>query len=465
MRLEKMKLALIRILILVFVSIPFLGYLRILCSTNKIGGIELSWAYGAYGSYSDREGNIIVDHNPVTEAEEDLFQASGMSYLYGNIIGFNGVIQHSLEEHYDEDLSAQPFNPFKGLRGLDMQQVGKNLRTTLLPESSLMRLEAAFKRTDPTKLSLVAAYNYQTGEVLVALSLPSASMYDENAIPGSYLNTVLTGTLTTGSTTKILAIATALEQDPNLVNTFSYTCTGSNTLADGTSIVCPGAHWGPLSLADVIGVSCNCAIAELVKNFDMKETEAFIRGLGYTFNEKKGEYQTVSRIAKGTSVLRFKSKSSFDSVWSFIGQGSSEFNPLDLCMLAASIAGDGSVPTPYLVSEIRSRDRSQVYFSQREEELPQLSLMSEETAALVRSQWRKGFHTYYSNYDIHPLISYAKTGTVQSDNNNQSSRALLGVMEDCNVSFFIFAEGVGAGSSVCFDVANVLAEEIVKYVE
>ena len=94
----------------------------------------------------------------------------------------------------------------------------------------------------------VGVYNYKTGEVLVAMSLPTFDIEHKPNIDTSqkrwdavYMNRFFKGRYTPGSTFKVITAASALENVDNIMDQ-SFTCNGAYTVVRGSQVKCNGVH-------------------------------------------------------------------------------------------------------------------------------------------------------------------------------------------------------------------------------
>ena len=268
----------------------------------------------------DREGNI-------SNAIE--------SFQIGHLYGFTS----SLPDRIGSLLSGQP-------------QQGNDLVLTV--DSRLNRvLMDSFQNRFPGKKGAAVIMNWQTGEIVGFISLPT---YDPDAPSESvkaspdqpYWNRVTQGLYPPGSTFKIVTAAAALEQNPDAL-TFTVDCTGSLKLSDGTAIhdFQQEVHQS-ISLADAFRLSCNPYFASLalkIGDSDLRKTAAsFGFGSNFLFRD----------LVVENSVYPLSSQTEFNLATSGIGQSGITATPMHVCLIAASIANGGTMMEPQLIRQVLS---------------------------------------------------------------------------------------------------------------
>lgn len=434
--------------VLILVAVPA-AYLRVLAAGDQVGGNDLSRLLGVSGTFCDRDGSVLRDA-----------QTSAPDVL-GNLIGFGGYVDNSLYAAYKDQLVPQTFDLFTGIRSVKDKQ-GSSLQTTLLPLSSQQALADGFceyNEDGSVKHSYngaIFAYNYVTGEVYTALSLPSIAHYEESPPAGAYFNKVLKGTYTPGSTMKIVAMLTALQQRGVDLDSYTYTCTGKQTLPDGSTVTCLYPHGTNLTITDAIGKSCNCFITTLASTFDVDSACATLADMGIYTEQCPAESKTVDALRRSTSSTVFSDPDAFAHRWAFAGQGATAVSCIDMAMIAGAIAGGGQAAKPYLVQSITDLDTGAVSY---EAATVFETLFPQEVAQKADTIWTNACDRYYKL--TCSAISYAKTGTVEHGDGT-TSRSLLGVMKEYDTAFFIYVEGLRGGDSRCTYIAGILAEELSK---
>lgn len=439
MRSEKRNRFLAILLALVLLATVPAVYLRVQIAGGQLTSGDLAGLMDYNNSYLDCTGTVITDsHTPVPE-------------IMGNLIGFDNYVDNALSSKYKDQLGPETFNRITGIQSLK-ELKGSQLETTLLPVSSQQALAETFSDYN----GAIFAYNYVTGQVYTALSLPSVAHFSDTIPDGSLYNKVLKGTYTPGSTMKIVAVLCALEQSGIDLDSFRFSCTGSVELPDGNKITCGYAHGKNLTITDAIGKSCNCFITQLASQFDVTQACESLQRLGFSTQQQKVPQQYVGTLRRSSSSTVFADPNVFADRWGFAGQGATVASCIDMTMIAAAIAGGGQAAEPYIVEQVTDLDTGDV---SREGKTVMRQLISENVASRADSCWTAACEKYYTF--TCDAISYAKTGTIEYDDGT-TSRSLLGVMKQYNTAFFVYVEGLPGGDKLCSTIAGVLAEELAK---
>lgn len=432
-RYESRKNKLIKCLIIIFAFISLFTLVRVILAGDSLTGKDLSKVTGEYGTVTDRQGNILYD---------GACSVTATANLIGNPLNTN-----TIANVYSEALAPSGFNVVSGIKSVE-GKAGQVLQTTLLSADIQERLARAFGKYN----GVLFAYNYTTGEILCALSLPSSSGYSRR--DGALINKCLDGTYIPGSTMKIVASILALEQDLDLAK-HRCTCTGTRLLPDGTSVSCAGgtAH-GTVNLETALGYSCNCYFSSLISRLDVDQTQASLLKLGFTLDGENKRTQ-LSQLTRTTSSTNFTSNESFNDVWSLIGQGHTQISVVDMVKIAGAVSNGGVAAEPYLVSSICDPNESECIY---EAETDTARLFTLETAEDLDAIWENAVNRFYRSGSsaMSTKITYAKTGTAELGDGT-TNRTLLGVIKEQQVAFMIVVEGLPSGDPLCVTIANTLA--------
>lgn len=435
MRSEKSKTFLIIFLVGAMLLMAPLTYIRVLFAGNNLTLRDMEYISPIRSTISTRNGDVLYKGGCIDRK------------TFGNLIGDGGWIANTIHPLYQDKMVLKGFNPLVGLKSIT-EKDAMNLKTSLLSVEAHKTIQNLFDSFN----GVCCVYNYVTGEVYMAMSLPSDIGKAEDVAPNSLYNNCLRGGLIPGSTMKIIAVLCALEQNPTLQN-FTFVCTGKTTLADGNTVTCHGVH-GRVDLTKGLGVSCNAYMAGLVQQFNVEQTQQILKKLGFLLPDSGEDVPTKGNMGELTynySKTSFDSTSDFSSVWGLVGQGKSAVTPLHMVTIAGAVANGGSAASPYLVENVARGNGKITYKPKRAEDI---QMVSPETADLVATYWREAVQQHYGN-KLNARITMAKTGTAQQGNGN-NDRALMGIVEDCNTAFFILVEDAPSGSSLIFQIANAL---------
>ncbi len=198
------------------------------------------------------------------------------------------------------------------------------------------------------KRGAVVVLDYSTHEILAMVSMPqfdpedlSSALEDEAA--GALINRAIQGLYPPGSTFKIVTMASALSNLPDL-DDFAFDCTGYYPVGN-YSVTEASAH-GVQTLSDAFIHSCNTAFAALSQD------------LGYALLGETAEQMGFNENFLFSDLIMYNSSypiddlSAEDLAWSSIGQGRVLATPLHMALIAAAVANGGVMNEPRLLGRI-----------------------------------------------------------------------------------------------------------------
>ena len=257
------------------------------------------------------------------------------SFQIGQLYGFNA----SLPDQIGSLLSGEP------LRGNDL---------ILTVDSRLNRaLMDSFQSRVPGKKGAAIVMNWQTGEIVGFLSVPTydpdAPMDSVKADPDQpFWNRVTQGLYPPGSTFKIVTAAAALEKIPDAL-TYTVDCDGALELSDGITIhdFQQEVHQ-TVGISDAFRLSCNPFFASLALRIGDRDLRSVASSFGF------GTNFLFRDLVVENSVYPLSEQKGFALATSGIGQSGITATPMHICLISASIANGGSMPEPQLIREVRS---------------------------------------------------------------------------------------------------------------
>ncbi|WP_406374480.1 penicillin-binding transpeptidase domain-containing protein [Streptomyces sp. NBC_00647] len=323
----------------------------------------------AIARYGQPRGDIVVDGRTVTGSKDTGEQLRyERTYrdgpLYASVTGFASQLYGTtlLESTEDGILSgADPMlAPFPLLNDVTRaRNPGGEVVTTL--DAAAQR--AAFEGLG-SRRGAVAAIEPSTGRILALVSTPS---YDPGDLSGTgptaskawerlngeaakpMLNRAIRQTYPPGSTFKVVTAAAALDagvvsdvdepsRSPN-----PYRLPGTTTRLTNEIEGCEDA-----SLRYAFTWSCNTVFAKLGVDVGLDAMTRTAADFG--FNDRK--LRIPFSVAPSNFDLRLdKAQLALSS----IGQFDTRATPLQMAMISAAVAGDGTVKTPYLVERTTTR--------------------------------------------------------------------------------------------------------------
>lgn len=462
------------------------------------------------GTIYDRNGNALTSSQRINETSQE------RTYLYDNLyvhaLGYNSQVYGStgLEKSYDEELSS--YNMFSNnfrqfLDSVDFSKLVDNMKSDKV-SSGEYNFTGNFKNfwddiqfgeiftesekvgngivtTLDTTLQQVAsdalgnnkgavvAINPKTGEILAMVSKPTFNpnnLADEMAKANSgsgedspLINRATIGVYPPGSVFKTVTLASSLENLSDVTNR-TFNDTGSIDFADGSSLKNFGNNvYGSISLREAYRVSSNVAFGTLAMdlgNDKLKETA-----------EKFGFNSVISGPGVSTSGSYFPSINSElkgEIAQSGIGQGSVLTTPMQMALVAATVANDGVLMQPKLVNTIVDKDQN-VVKEIGEKQLKKV--ISQADSTIIKDYMKNLVDKNISKWPMFQGTNAGgKTGTADyklpdgSDATPHSWFISVAPIDDPQIAVAVIVENGGTGSGEAATVASrVVRQQILGY--
>ncbi len=375
---------------------------------------------------TDRTGNILTD------SEDTLLRKATVHWLGDK----RGNIATPITQ------TDRPYSLINGLYSYG----GYKIKIRLTLQS---RLQKAALSALQDYGGTVAIINYQTGEILCAVSSPTFDPEDVGqTLEGMYLNRFTQGLYTPGSIFKLLTLAAALEELPSAEEE-AYLCTGSLSFGKN-KVTCPYPH-GRQTLGDAFRNSCNCVFGELAIVLG-GETLSF-------YAEKFGICGEITFDGIKTAKGNFEISTWVDLAWSGVGQFTTLVNPCCFLSFVGAVANDGEKVSPYIVQKIQEGGKTLYKAEITESE----QILSRETAEKLQDYLRANVRDKYGDSHFPGLSVCAKTGTAEVGG-KKTNALLCGFVENGSlpVAFFICAEGGISGEKTCIPIAEKLLKVLVE---
>ena len=328
-----------------------------------------------------------------------------------------------------------------GLGGFDLINGSYQLSTPQLQLTVDSGLNEVAYAALAGRAGSVMITNYQTGEVLCLVSTPAIDPVNpgDNLPEGVYINRAISASFTPGSVYKIITLAAALDNIPNIYD-MTFTCTG-DTIIEGSRLKCSGVH-GTQDIKTAFANSCNCAFAQIAQ---MLGPETL-----YEYNEKFGmmESHSLSGIPTAAGNYDLHPAGSVALSWSAIGQSTDLTCPYSMLRVVSAVANGGKLIEPKLLQEEKSHAER---------------LLDEETANTVRDFMMNNVQRTYGQSSFPGLPIGAKTGTAEvGDGTNHAW--FVGFLDDPQhpYAFTVQVEHGGGGLSVAGSIANKVLQAAVK---
>lgn len=324
---------------------------------------------------------------------------------------------------------------------------GKNLYLTIDE-----RLNVAALKAMAGKKGAVGIMNYKTGEILCMVSTPA---FDPLNVPdlensgdkyeGVYINRFLSSAYTPGSTFKLVTLAAAIENIPDLYDRV-FTCEGGLHVG-GDYVKCTKEH-GRLSIEDALAVSCNSVFAELALELGADKLNAYAEKFGLTQGMHIDGIQTASggfqKAEAGTANL----------AWSGIGQYNDTVCPCAMLRYVGAIARGGVAV-----------DMSLIHKTGLSGLIPAGShrILNETTAEKIATMMNYNVYKTYGQENFPGLELYAKSGTAEVGGGLPPHAWFAGYIKnkDYPLAFVVVVENGGSGSRTAGAVANTVLQAAV----
>lgn len=395
----------------------------------------------------DREGALLLDlRDGRTYARDSLIRQATLHWTgdtLGNIrVPFYGT--------YLEELIG-----FSHLNGL-YHYADQDAKVTLTISGAL---QSVALKALADRRGTVAIMNYETGEILCAVSNPSfdpedpPQITDENLDQweGVYLNRFTQALYVPGSIFKIVTLAAALETLPD-IESMTFHCSGKVEFG-GNWVRCEVAH-GTMDLKTAFARSCNCTFGQIGQMLGEETLLECITQFGLTrsmsFDGITTEAGSVELDGVGPLAL----------AWSAVGQHKDQINPAGFLAFLSAIARGGVEVSPYIVQSV-SIGADTTYNAQTREGK---RIMSVTTAETIQAYLRNNVLTVYGPEKFGILPACGKSGTAEIDGDRKSNALFTGFVQDETypLAFICIVENGGYGSTACIPVLARILDACVE---
>lgn len=407
------------------------------------------WIISEGSSHLDARGGVKT--GIVVDTHGEFLLNLGGGRTYSEVESFRKTVLHWLGDR-DGYIYAPLLSQFdEEMLGYDLMTgtytYGDNAAKVQLTLSAHVQ-QAALEAMGDYK-GVVAVYNYKTGQLLCSVTTPC---YDPDNIPSdleadpaykdAYYNKFMQFTYTPGSIFKVVTLAAAVEELDNLQE-LEFSCTGSYLMGVDT-VTCTGTH-GKQNIQAAFRNSCNCAFAQLSEELGAEAMAKYAQQFGIA--------ESVSLDGLTTAKGNYEAdRSAVNLAWSAIGQYKDQINPCAFLKFIGAIANGSASPEMYLVEKIGIESKVTYEAQVKHGD----SIMSEETARLVREYMRSNVSEKYGDENFEGLSVCAKTGTGEVGGDQKPNAMFTGFVEneEYPLAFIICVENGGFGSTVCVPIAS-----------
>lgn len=403
------------------------------------------------GVITDRSGVVLLDSTDGRSYAEDPAVRKATLHLLGDREGY--IAAPLLGQYADEMIGYSPISGVYSLSGKT-----STARLTVSAKAQAAALEQLAGRS-----GAVGVYNYQTGEILCAVSSPA---YDPDNVPdiandaqgvydGVYVNRFFNAAFPPGSIFKIITAAAALENIPDL-ETRAFQCDGSFNV-EGDDVNCNNVH-GSIDFKTALAKSCNVVFGELALELGPELLTKYAKKLGVTERLSVDGFKTQAGCFDLTDAYNV------DVAWAGIGQYTDLINPCGYLRVMGVIAGGGEAAEPYLMERV---DAKKLTASYRVSPRTTGRLLDRDTCRTLADLMRNNVISTYGSYQFPDLKVCAKSGTAEVGGGYLPHATFAGFIadEDYPLAFVIVVENAGSGSEVCASIAGSVLQTCVDVLD
>ncbi len=446
------------LVVMVFSGLGVLGY-RFAVNGEKWATLRanehltVDGSFIAAGNVTDRNGEVLA----FTQGDVRMYNESERirrSTLH--IVGdTEGYIYSGVQTVYKSQLTG--YNSATGIYTIKKYGRGNDIKLTIDSKVCASAYDALNGRN-----GVVVAYNYETGEIICSVSSPNYDITDKPSAEeialnengkyeGLYINRLIDGLYTPGSTFKVITAISAYEYVSD-INSFSYTCEGE-TVVGGVKVTCPHEH-GKMNFQECFTQSCNCAFAVLSQKIGANNLQKTAESLGF------GKTFAFGNSTTSASQISLEKATAGDLAWASVGQYDTLVNPYHMLTVMGAVANNGQAVLPYAVATVTTPAGKVV-----ESAAPQtVDYITSAQASQIAKLMRSTVENKYGDENFKGLQMCGKTGTAEVSEDKEPHAWFVGFSQnpDCPVAIVVVVENGGWGSSEAVPVASQVMTEIYK---
>ncbi len=404
----------------------------------------------AAGSVYDANGEILAQTvDGKRKYNSDVTIRRSTLHTVGDL---NGYIATGVQYTYRNTLTGYDF--VDGISSIVSYGKGNDIHLTINSEIC----KTAYKALNGRK-GAVGVYNYKTGKIVCMVSSPN---YDPKNKPsdidsnkkyeGVYLNRVISGLYTPGSTFKVITAVSAIENLPDIYSQ-TFKCTGEYSTGDGI-VKCNGVH-GTVNFEQALNHSCNSAFAKIAVELGSERLTATANELGFNI---KLDVNGIASPAKSSFDVSKAAK--VDLGWAGIGQYTTLVSPYHMMSIMGCIANGGTATEPYVVDYVQTQNGRKT--ETKSEAFTEISLPAD-VANKMKKLLRSNVVNYYKNSTFPGLEMCGKTGTAQIDDGEPHSWFVgFSQNESTPYAVAVVVENGGTGLAAAGVVANKVMQAVCK---
>lgn len=326
----------------------------------------------------------------------------------------------------------------------DTSAEGKEIQLTIDANANVTAYRALGGRT-----GAVGVMNWKTGEIVCMVSTPAfdpAGKLPSDTGSSYYFNNFLMGTMTPGSTFKLVTSAAVIDNLSDR-DSFSFSCDGTNIY--GKDKFKDVHSHGRVDFRSALAQSCNGAFGELTRRVGATTMQKTTEKVGLTKSLKFDGVET----AAGT--FSFPTDNDVKLSWAGIGQADDQVNPCTMMVYMGAIANGGEAIKPSLI-------KSATFIKNITGGQPLGRYLDEDTAGELRSMMKNNVETNYGINNYIGLDIYAKSGTAEVGDRSDSWFVGFIDNQDDPYAFVVWVKGGGYGSSTAGPIAKKVLDKLIE---
>lgn len=326
----------------------------------------------------------------------------------------------------------------------DTSTEGANIKLTIDAEANAAAYAALGGRT-----GTVGVMNWKTGEIMCMVSTPAfdpAGNLPKDTDSPYYFNQFLMGTMTPGSTFKLVTSAAVIDNLSDR-DSFEFRCDGVNTFND-IDFKDVSTH-GTVDFRSALAQSCNGAFGELTRRVGARTMKEYVKKVGLT------KPVTINGIQTAAGSFDFPGDNEVKLSWAGIGQADDQVNPCAMMVYMGAIANGGEAITPTLI-------KSATFLKNITGGVPMGHYLSDDTAAELRDMMKNNVIENYGEGNYPGLDLYAKSGTAEVGDRSDSWFVGFTDNEEHPYAFVVWVKDGGFGSTTAGPIARQVLNKLVS---
>ena len=395
------------------------------------------------GVVYDRRGTVLLDSTDGRYYAYDLLVRQSTMHILGDRFGY--IPSPMLDEFADDMIG---YNKITGVYNSADETGELTLSIDATAQATALSLLAG-------RAGTVGVYNYETGEILCAVTSPT---YDPDNMPdvegdttgiydGVYVNRFFNAVYTPGSIFKIVTAAAAIEQIPDIEQQTFY-CEGSY-IAGGQTITCDGVH-GQIGFQDALANSCNCAFGQIAQQLGARTLSQYAQKLGIM------DSLEFDGIITAAGSFDLNGADEADIAWAGIGQHTDQINACQYMMLMGQIAAGGKGAQPHLVNDVTAGQWSRYEASTAKRDCG----LAQSTTERLTQMMQYNVMNIYGAWQFPNTTVCAKSGTAEVGGEKAATATFAGFIADeaYPLAFIVIVEEGGYGSATCAPIAGAVLQ-------